>query len=98
MSQANEIRPVPVTIFGQEYTLRTDEDGAYIEGLASYVDERMRLVADRTRTADTAKIAILAALNIADELHKGGRGRSDAPPDEAGRASRIEELLDRVLA
>lgn len=88
---------VPVTIFGQSYTLRTDQKPSYIQNLAEYVDGRMREVADLTRTADTAKIAILAALNIADELHR--RGDAEPADEEIGRrVDRIEALLDGALA
>ena len=89
--------PVPVTIFGQPYTLRTEEDPSYVESLARYVDERMREVADLTRTADTAKIAVLAALNIADDLHKRKRQSDVTDDDLSTRARRIESLLDGAL-
>ena len=90
-------RPVPVSIFGQAYTLRTTEEATYVESLAAYVDTRMREVADLTRTADTAKIAILAALNIADDLHKRERRSEDAVREVSARAKRIESLLDAAL-
>lgn len=91
-------RPVPVTIFGQPYTLRTEEKSSYVESLAEYVDRKMHEVADLTRTADTAKIAILAALNIADDLHKQRRDSADVARDVSQRAKRIESLFDEVLA
>ena len=89
---------VPVTIFGQAYTLRTEDDPSYVESLAEYVDGRMREVADLTRTADTAKIAILAALNIADELRKRDPGRDDVERRIAVRTEQIESLLDAALS
>ena len=83
-----ETRTVGVTIFGHPYSLRTDEDPAYVESLAASLDRRMREVADRTRTADTLKIAILAALNITDELHQHS---PEAATDLEKRAGRIEK-------
>ena len=95
MSKA-ELRSVPVSIFGQSYTLRTGDEHGYIESLAEYVDERMREVADKTRTADTVKIAILAALNIADDLRRRQGGADERDLDR--QADRIVDLLDNALA
>jgi len=96
--EPKEVRTVPVNIFGHPYSLRSDEDPSYVESLAAYVDRHMREVADRTRTADTLKIAILSALNIADELHRGRAEAGDPAPDVRERAGRIEALLDGALS
>jgi len=61
--------PVKAEIFGQTYTIRGELDEAYVQKLASYVDEKMRAVANATSTVDTQKVAVLAALSIADELY-----------------------------
>ena len=55
-------------IFDQAYNLR-GSDAEYILKLAEYVDAKMRAVAEQTHTVDTARLAVLAALNIADEYH-----------------------------
>ena len=91
-----EMRPVPVTIFEQPYSLRSDEDPAYVASLAEYMDERMREVADRTQTADTLKLAILAGLNITDELFHLRR-EATAPKELKKRVARIESILDDAL-
>jgi cell division protein ZapA (FtsZ GTPase activity inhibitor) len=72
---------VRVEIFDQAYNLRgTDPD--YILKLAEYVDGKMRAVADQTHTVDSSRLAVLAALNIADEYHllksKQDGGMSDS--------------------
>ena len=59
-----------VEIFGAVYHVRGRDDSGYLQELADLVDGKMREVSERVRTVDTAKIAILAALNIADELHQ----------------------------
>jgi len=57
-----------VNIFGSEYVLKADENEAYVKQVAEYVDEKMREI-DRSQAINSnLKIAILAALNIADEL------------------------------
>jgi cell division protein ZapA len=64
MSPAN----VEVEIFGAVYHVRGNDDNGYLQELADLVDRKMREVAQHVNTADTARIAILAALNLADEL------------------------------
>jgi cell division protein ZapA len=61
---------IEIEIFGQKYKIRVkgEEDESYIGHLTSFVDERMHEVAVKSKSGDAAKIAVLAALNIADEL------------------------------
>jgi cell division protein ZapA len=63
-----------VTIFGSDYNIRATEDPEYIERIAAYVDGKMRELQGRGTVSSSTKVAILAAMNIADELHKA-RGR-----------------------
>ncbi len=56
-----------VNIYKQTYHVRSSGDSSYVRELALYVDQRMSEVAEHTPTVDTLKVAILAALNIADE-------------------------------
>ena len=74
---------VEVEIFGSTYHVRGDSDSDYLQELASLVDAKMQEVADHLKTVDRTKIAILAALNVADELAQcrrqlGEGGGSDA--------------------
>ncbi|HET7295359.1 MAG TPA: cell division protein ZapA, partial [Vicinamibacteria bacterium] len=59
---------VHVEIFGQSYALRAGEDPAYLERLAALVDGHMKEVAKAAGAVDSVRVAVLAALNIADEL------------------------------
>jgi cell division protein ZapA len=61
---------VEVTILNRTLRLRSENNAEHVEQVARLVDERMRLIASRITTHDVAKIAILAALNIADEMQK----------------------------
>ncbi len=61
---------VSVTIFGQSYSLRAEEDGTYVEGLARYVDTKMRTLSESTGATEPLRVAVLAALNITDEFFK----------------------------
>jgi len=86
-----------VEIFGQTYSVRADGDSSYVHDLARFVDSRMREVADRTATVDTTKIAILAALNITDEMKQVERQRRADPADAVGRVERLIRKLDDAL-
>lgn len=61
---------VQVEIFGQTYSLKGGTDSAYVRELAAFIDFRMREIQKGTGTADGYRLAILTALNIADELHR----------------------------
>ena len=61
---------VSVTIFGQSYSLRAEEAGSYVEDLAKFVDGQMRTLSESTGTTESLRVAVLAAVNIADELFK----------------------------
>lgn len=57
-----------VEIFGAVYSVRGRDDSEYLQEVASLVDRRMREVAAKVATSDSGRVAILAALNLADEL------------------------------
>jgi len=65
-----QINKVTVQIFNEEYVVKGSEEPDYIEMLASYVDRRMRMVQQRNVNLSTTKVAVLTALNLADELNK----------------------------
>jgi cell division protein ZapA len=60
---------IEIEIYGQKYRIRVkgEEDEKYISHLTSYVDQKMREVAVKSKSVDVLKVAVLAALNIADE-------------------------------
>jgi cell division protein ZapA len=87
---------VRVEIFDQGYNLR-GTDPEYILKLAEYVDEKMRAVAEQTHTVDTARLAVLAALNIADEFHLLRRRSEGGSTESSRRARQLLNALDEVL-
>jgi cell division protein ZapA len=87
---------VRVEIFDQAYNLR-GSDPDYILKLAEYVDGKMRAVADQTHTVDTVRLAVLAALNIADEYHLLKRNHDSGSVEYLKRASNLSHALDEVL-
>lgn len=66
----NNLNKVVVDIFNEEYVVKGTENKEYIEMLAAYVDRRMRMIQQRNINLSTTKIAVLTALNLADELNK----------------------------
>jgi cell division protein ZapA len=87
---------VRVEIFDQIYNLR-GSDAEYILKLADYVDGKMRAVSQQTATVDSVRLAVLAALNIADEYHLLKRSLQSPSPEARQRASRLASALDEVL-
>ena len=89
---------VPVEILGQRYPIRGTLDAAYIQQLASFVDEKMRAAAGTTSETDSARVAVVADLNIADEVFRlrGPAERRDA--ELAARLATLERLIDDALA
>lgn len=87
---------VRVEIFDQAYNLR-GSDAEYILKLAEYVDRKMRAVAEATNTIDTVRLAVLAALNIADEHHLLLRKVESGGTDYQQRAHLLSDALDEIL-
>lgn len=88
---------VKVEIYGQSYTMGGDLDEAYVQKLARYVDDKMRVVSEATQTVDSVRVAVLAALAIADELlstEKVTVHRDDALRE---RAQQCLTILERAL-
>jgi cell division protein ZapA len=88
---------VQVQIFGHPYVIRGEADQAYILEVAAFVDRRMREITEKLPVASLSKVAILASLNIADELFKERASRQQLGADAKDRAARLAALLDEVL-
>ena len=90
-------KPVQVEIFDQSYQIRGALDEAYVKKLAAYVDERMRSVAAATRTIDSVRVAVLAALNIADEFHALQSRHEEVKVDLRARTERCLSMVEKAL-
>ncbi len=84
---------VSVEIRGQRYPIRSSLDPQYVNGLAVYVDEKMRAASESTPSGDSLRLAVLAALNIADELFRC----QDAHQERRGELSERYEALERLV-
>lgn len=88
---------VTVNIFGEEYPIRGDADPDYIVSVASYLDDKMREVAERNANKSPTKVAILAALNITDELFQARKATSREIKDLEEKTQTIIDWLDSRL-
>jgi cell division protein ZapA len=101
--QPTQSQAISVDIYDQIYNLR-GTDPAYIERLAQIVDAKMRAVSAHGNTVDSLRVAVLAALNIADELCTA-RQRLDSlsgslqnsQQSNRSRATTLAHMLDEVL-
>jgi cell division protein ZapA len=91
-------RIVPVVIHGQRYPVRSSLSPAYVAELAAYVDEKIRNAADQNQTNDSLRVAVLAALNLADEVFRYRQDRQESAGALASRAGELERLVDEALA
>jgi len=96
LSQSNG-SSVRVEIYDQTYHLR-GSDPEYIAELAEYVDTKMRLISQQAATVDSLRVAVLAALNIADEYLMLKRKYDSIATDYSERAGQLVGALDEVLA
>jgi cell division protein ZapA len=87
-----------VEIFGQTYNVRGEGDPDYLAELARFVDGRMREVAGQVATVDPVKIAILAALNIADEFSRYRRERESVSDAWIEKTEELTNRLSKVVS
>jgi cell division protein ZapA len=89
---------VTVEIAGQRYPIRSSLDERYIAELAAYVDQKMRAAVTAAPESDTLGLAILVALNIADDVFRARQQQSSVHGELNERALHLEQLVDAVLA
>jgi cell division protein ZapA len=88
---------VKIEIYDQSYNVSAEQDEAYLKELARFVDGRMRAVADATRTVDSLKVAVLAALNIADELFTLRERQGELEGPLRKRVEKCVALVEKAL-
>jgi cell division protein ZapA len=93
----SNIDTIPVEIRGQRYPIRSNLDPRYVAELATYVDEKMRAAAESAPTTDALRLAVLAALNIADEYFRAQEHQQARKGALAERAQQLEQLVDQAL-
>ena len=87
---------VTIDVFGAEYPIRSSLDPEYVKRLAQYVDRRMYAVADQMGGGDRVHVAVLTALNIADDYFRLREARAGGH-DAQRLTTDIEQLIDTAL-
>ena len=90
-----DTRVVTADIGGLRYPIRSALPEDYVQALAAYVDAKLQAAADDTEAGDSMKVAVVTALNIADELF---RSRDDGDTPGASVRMRVEALEHLVEA
>lgn len=91
-------RVMHVDIQGQRYAIRSELDAKYVNDLAAYVDQRMERVGRELASTDGVRLAVLAALNIADELFRARVDSGSVASRLLARAADIERIVDDALS
>ena len=86
-----------IDIYDQSYNVNAAENEQYVAELAAYVDAKMREVAEATRTVDSLKVAVLAAVNIADELFTLRERQQQIEGPLRKRVEKCVTLVERAL-
>ena len=87
-----------VRIFGKEYPIASDQNPEYVRTLAAYVDEKMGEVSGGSETATASRVAVLAALNIADEYMRLKNEKEKFIGLVEGRVSKVIKMVEEKLA
>jgi cell division protein ZapA (FtsZ GTPase activity inhibitor) len=89
-------KQLKIDIYDQSYNVNA-EDEEYIKELAAYVDTKMREVADATHMVDSLKVAVLAALNITDEMFRLRERQEKIEGPMRKRVERCATLVEKAL-
>ena len=86
-----------IEIYDQFYNVQAEGDEAYLKELAAFVDGKMRNLAESTRMVDSLRVAVLAALNIADELYALRKRQTELEGPLKKRVERCVTLVESAL-
>jgi cell division protein ZapA len=90
-------RHMKIEIYDQMYNLSGDQDEEYMRDLAAYVDGKMRTIAESTHMVDSLKVAVLAALNIADEMFTTRQKQEEIEGPLRKRVEKCVALVEKAL-
>ena len=86
-----------IDIYDQSYNVNADQNEEYVKQLAAYLDSKMRAVAEAARTVDSLKVAVLAALNIADEMFTLRERQREIEGPIRQRVEKCVTLVEKAL-
>jgi cell division protein ZapA len=88
---------VRVEILGREYTVKSDEGEERVKDIAAYVNRKIKEVSESGQTVSTLNLAILAALNIANDYFKAVEGQKNFWQSIEARSGRLIALIDSKI-
>ena len=88
---------VKIEIYDQSYNVNADQNEEYLKELAAYVDAKMRSIAEATKMVDSLKVAVLAALNIADEMFTLRQRQQDIEGPLRKRVEKCVAMVEKAL-
>jgi cell division protein ZapA len=88
---------VKIEIYDQSYNVNADQNEEYLKELAAFVDGKMRSVAEATKMVDSLKVAVLAALNIADEMFTLRQRQQDIEGPLRKRVEKCVAMVEKAL-
>lgn len=97
MPESAETRVVHVEVFGQRFAIRSSLEPEYVAELASYVTEKMKAASVATPNSDLLRVAVLTALNVADELFRSRHAEKWRAAEVSERAAALEQIVDQAL-
>lgn len=87
-------KPVEVIILGQKFVVKSDSDEAYVQNVANFVDQKMNDILQKTKSVSNLNVAILTALNIADELFKKNAEKTKPNQEVIKKIESLIEFID----
>jgi cell division protein ZapA len=88
---------VKIQIYDQSYNVNADGNEEYLHELAAYVDGKMRSIAESTHMVDSLKVAVLAALNIADEMFQTRKRQQEIEGPLRQRVENCVSMVEKAL-
>ena len=88
---------IQVEILGREYTVKSDEGEERVKDIAAYVNRKIKEVSESGQTVSTLNLAILAALNIANDYFKAVEGQKNFWQSIETRSDRLIAMIDSKI-
>ena len=92
-----DARVIHIDVHGQRYPIRTTLEARYVQELAAFVDRKMRAASEASPSSDTVGLAVLTALNIADEFFRTRDQRAGEAESLTSRTAALERIVDEAL-
>ena len=90
-------KPVEVTIMGQKFVVRSESDETYVREVAAFVDQKMNGISQKTKSVSNLNVAILSAMNIADEFFSFRKKRDQSSTEVTKKLTDMMDLIETHL-